>query len=220
MSNKLRNVVASMADNLFLPVNVEYKNYFAIPLRILVLVYLLYSGIIALPPVIELIKANAYQLPLIGFVLENPEFWEIWLPYINFVLEILFFLMIGGSVFSEWVAAHSKNIMDKYETAVDIARQQYLECTKDELATKIEKYYSLLEGINIRNVFPRIYNLYNESRSIINILVHDVARVNARFLGAKLAVSFPGGFYGLFAFILFAMLVQVKVGQFYLPNNG
>ena len=220
MDNKSQNIIASIADKLFLPVDVDYKNYFATPLRILVLVYFLYSCAIALPPVIEIVKAGSYQLPLISLVLNDPDFWQVWLPYVNFILEILFFLMIGGSVFSEWVVAHSKKIIDKYGKAVESARKNDIVDVKDELTQRIKEYYSLLEGINITNSLPRLYALYKTSRSVIGVLMSDVAKVNAKFLSTKLAVSFPGGFYGLFAFVLFALLVQVKIAQFYLPSNG
>lgn len=216
MSNKLDNIVSSIADRIFLPVDVEYKDYFTIPLRVLVILFFLYSLIIALPPVIELVKENSFPLPFIDSVYGDPVFWKRWLPFVNLLLEVIFFLMIGGSVFSEWVAAHSKKVIEQYESAVEEARTLEITEAKDMLVEKIVNYNMLLKGITIKNVIPRTFKIYNLSREVIRLLVNDVARVNTRFLSTKLAVSFPGGAYGVFAFFVFAALIQVKIAQFYL----
>ncbi len=217
MSTQLKKIVISIADSLFLPVDTKYKDILMKPLRVLVLLFFAYSLIVAMPPVIEIVKEGSFYLPFFSHILENPLFWEKWLPYINFVIEIVFFLMIGGSVFSEWVASQSKETFKKFELAVEKAKEKEILDTKDELVEKIEDYYSLFEGITLKNIIPRIWTLYRTSNRIIALLVNDVAKVNAKFLGTKLAVSFPGGAYGLFAFLLFVLLVQLKIGAFYLP---
>lgn len=216
MSKRLENIVASLADKLFLPVDFEYEDYLTTPLRILVILVFVYSLVIALPPVIDEVKKSSIALPFIISILEDPIFWKRWLPFINFFLEIVFFLMIGGSIFSEWVAAHSKETIEKFEAAVEEAKKHEVDEARKSLVKSIETYNSLLKGINIKNLIPRVYALFKESRKIINMLVNDVAKINAKFLGTKLAVSFPGGSYGVFAFILFVALIQVKIAQFYL----
>lgn len=221
MSNKLQNIVTAIADKLFLPVDVEYKNYFSLPLKAIVLSYFAYCGVIALPPIIDIVvyeKPNA--LPFIDLVIADPEYWKEWLPYWNFVLEIIFFIMIGGSVFSEWAAANSKKAFERYALAVEKARKRDLENVKDELVTKLKDYYALLEGINAKNFLQRIHSLFKSSRDIIHILGNDATKVNAKFVASKMTVSFPGGYYGLFAFFLFAALIQIKIAQMYLPHNG
>jgi hypothetical protein len=215
MSQKLENIVSSLADKIFLPVDVEYKNYFSVPLKALVILFFIYSSIIALPPIIDLVKDNAFPLPFIDSVYSNPAFWKRWLPFLDFFIEAIFFLMIGGSIFSEWVVAHSKAIIDKYEIAVEAAKTQELAEAKEVLVKSIMNYNMLLKGITIQNLIPRVFEIYKASREVIDLLVNDAARVNARFLATKLAVSFPGGAYGVCAFVLFAALIQVKVAQFY-----
>lgn len=215
MSQKLENIVSSLADKIFLPVDVEYKNYFSVPLKALVILFFIYSSIIALPPIIDLVKDNAFPLPFIDSVYSNPAFWKRWLPFLDFFIEAIFFLMIGGSIFSEWVVAHSKAIIDKYEIAVEAAKTQELAEAKEVLVKSIMNYNMLLKGITIQNLIPRVFEIYKASREVIDLLVNDAARVNARFLATKLAVSFPGGAYGVCAFVLFAALIQVRVAQFY-----
>ena len=217
MSRQLENIVASIADKIFLPVNAEYENYFTVPLRILVILFFVYSAVIALPPIVDQVKESSVALPFIELIIEDPVFWKRWLPFFGLILEIMFLLMIGGSVFSEWVAAHSKETIEKYEAAVVEAKKREITEAKENLVQKIEDYNRLLEDVNYRNILPKIYKLYRASQEIINLLLNDVAQTNARFLGTKLAVSFPGGSYGIFAFVLFATLIQVKIAQFYLP---
>lgn len=217
---KTKDFVAAIADRLFLPVEIEYRDYFTRPLRIFVLLFFLYSLIIALPPIIHIVKENSIFLPFINGVMENPSFWGKWIPYINFALEVVFFLMIGGSAFSEWVAANSEATFKDYEEAVEKAKEREVLEKKDELVSEIKSYYALIEGINLINLIPRFISIFNTSKRVSNMLVKDVAKVNARFLATKIAVSFPGGIYGLFAFVLFGALIQIKVAKFYLPTSG
>lgn len=220
MSNIVENIVKGISEYLFLPVNADYKKYFSKPLKVIVIIYFFYVVTISFPCFVQWEKTAKIYLPLISKVINNPGFWSVWLPYANFLLEIIFFLMIGGSVFGEWMASYSKDVIHQYGSAVEKARQNDLVFSKNELASKIREYHNLLQGINFKNVIQRIWQIYWKSRKILNTLLKDVPRVNARFIGAKLAVSFPGGTYGLFAFIIFGILIQMKVAQFYLPGSG
>ncbi len=220
MSNIVENVVKGISEYLFLPVNADYKKCFSKPLKVIVLIYFLYVVVISFPSFVQWEKATNIYLPLISEVINNPGFWGVWLPYANFLLEIVFFLMIGGSVFGEWMASYSKDAIHQYGGAVEKARKKDLVLSENDLALKIRDFSSLLEGIDFKNAIQRIWQIYWKSRKILNTLLKDVPRVNARFIGAKLAVSFPGGTYGLFAFIIFGILIQTKVAQFYLPGSG
>lgn len=218
ISNALQNIATSIADKLFLPMEVDYKNYFSKPIKALILVFFVYSIVIALPPVVEIVSENNFPLPLMSSILSEPDYWATWLPFINFVLEILFFLMIGGSVFSEWIASNSKKIFEDYQAAVEDAKEEDVSRIKAKLSKELKSYYLLVEGVNIRNFFPKLFALYRASNRIVNMIVKDVPRVNASFLSSKIAMSFPGGYYGLFAFVVFGALVQVKIGHFYLAG--
>jgi len=151
-------------------------------------------------------------------ILTYNDYWTKWLPYYNLVLEIVFFLMIGGSVFSEWISIHSKTIIEKYENSVEEAKTKEITLIKDDLTLRIKQYNSLFKDISIKNFIHKMYEIHKESKIIINILVNDVGKTNANFLGSKLAVSFPGGLYGLFAFFIFGLLIQFKIGQLYLSS--
>ena len=217
MNTKLQNIVISISDKLFLPVDVQYKNYFSLPLKILILLYLVYCCVIALPPIIECVTKNdSYDLPFISKVIAEQEYWKMWLPYWNFLLEIIFFVMIGGSVFSEWAAANSKSVFERLSVAVEESRKKDMDEAKEGIETKIKEYNNIFGDITIKNVAPKVLKLYRLSRDIIYILTHDVPKVNAAFLASKIGVSFPGGYYGLFAFAVFAALVHVKIAQMYL----
>lgn len=217
---KTRDIAAAIANSLFLPVQANYKDYFTIPLRIIVILFFVYSCGIAAPPIIDLVISHNLYLPLVSEALDAPIASRIWLAYFGFILEVLFFLMIGGSVFSEWIAAHSKKAITKFETAIEAARHSELKTTRDELTEEIRSYNELLEGINFSNFIPRLFSMYKTSNQILSLVVQDVPKVNARFLATKLAVAFPGGAYGVLAFILFGGLIQIKVALLYLEFGG
>jgi hypothetical protein len=63
MKIEIKSVVASIADFLFLPVHIEYRDYFTKPLRAVVLLFFIYFLIIAMPPVIEFVKEGSFFLP-------------------------------------------------------------------------------------------------------------------------------------------------------------
>ncbi len=216
----VENIVKGISEYLFLPVNADYKKYFSKPLKVTVIFYFLYVVAISCPSFVQWEKASGIYLPLVSEVINSPGFWSVWLPYASFLLEIVFFLMIGGSVFGEWMASYSKDAIHQYGDAVEKSRRKDLSFSKNELELKIREYSNLLEGISFKNAVQRIWQIYWKSRKILNTLLKDVPSVNARFIGAKLAVSFPGGTYGLFAFIIFGILIQTKVAQFYLPGSG
>lgn len=160
MSKKLENFVSSIANRFFLPVDIEYKDYFSTPLRIIVITFFLYSLIIAIPPIVDFVKIEKLRLPFIYSVYRDPVFWKRWLPFTNLLLEVLFFLMIGGSVFSEWVAIHSQKVIDEYQSAVEKSKNLEMTEAKEILIEKVNKYNLLLKGITIKNIIPRIYAIY------------------------------------------------------------
>jgi hypothetical protein len=219
----LRNITASIANGLFLPVNINYKDRFAVPLRILVALFFIYSVIIAIPSIISfvLVKENNIYLPLMTEFVNNAVVWKTWLPFVSFLLEIIFFLMIGGSVFSEWIASHSKEAIEKYETAIVKATENEVESARGALEKEIYNYNNLLKAdITFSDFIPTLWDLYKISNTIMQLTVKDIPRINARFIVSKLVISFPGGTYGLVAFIIFGALIQVKIGQMYLAVAG
>jgi len=204
----------AVAGRLFLPVEADYNRVLGVPLRVLVLLALF--GIVALsaPPVVERVWDE--DIWPFDSIRASHAVWESWLPFAVTGLEILLALLIGGSVFGEWAAAHSKSALDRLQASVDASRKEDIVDAEDELEGRLRRYRMLLEGITWRNIVVRLWELFFLSRDILAFVVREVPRTNARFVTAKIGVAFPGGFFGLFAFMTFGVLSIAKVLDLYL----
>jgi len=213
--NTLQRVARDFAGWLFLPVDVDYQKAFKLPLQLLIIVFIVVVCILATPPVVDYLLAANWDIFPLNSIRSNPKAWGRWLPFVSIVLEFSLALLVGGSVFGEWLASNSKDAIANLQNSAEAARRHDMVDANDNLEVMIREYRTLFADITVRNFLPRMWHLYLLSRRILRFLTRDIPKVNAHFLVTKLGVAFPGGFYGVMAFSVFGLLSLVKVSGLY-----
>lgn len=214
-SSPSEQIARTVAGWLFLPVHTDYRRVFKIPTQVVILLVLGTIGALAAPPVVDTMLALNPKVFPFDAIHQNPQLWDRWLSFAGVCSELIIVLLIGGSVFGEWLTARSKDAITKLESAVEAALRKELSEAGDDLTRMIRAYLDMLSGITIRNIVPRLFQLYRESRRILRFSLGDIPRINTRFLLATIGTAFPGGFYGLLAFVMFGIRMFVEVLKLY-----
>ena len=204
-----------IAGFLFLPQKADYLSIFGKPLRILVAILIVPLAVLAFPPLVDwLIGAFTGWWPL-SSLSAKWNTWDSWMSFGSLCLELGLVLLLGGSVFGQWLTSKSQEVLQVAENKIESAAAQRVDEAGQELVDKVAAYEATLLSTRLWN-FPWVaWLLYRNTNAIFRLLFKKVPRVNARFLTAKMMVAFPGGLYGFLAFITFWLLVFLKVLTIY-----
>lgn len=217
-SDTPERIARAIAGRLFLPVEADYTRVFGAPLRLMVLVLLGSLVLLAAPPIVECLAPSSME-PFIS-IREDPRGWGEWLAFATVLLEVGLAIAIGGSVFGEWAAVQSRSAIDRLQESIERSATDIVSKTEDQLVSEVRAYRKLLDGISWLGLPARIGQLYKQSNQILDHVTKNAPRANARFLAAKIAVAFPGGYFGLIAFTLYCLTILTKVLTIYTSTAG
>ena len=196
VASNAEKIALSVANRLFLRVDIEYDTLFRFPTRVAVITYFLFLIVVSTPPIVSYIVTQEYNIFPLYLMRNSPSDWLNWSKFASFCVEVLFVLAIGGTVFGEWVAIQSRSILEELEKRFEQAQIAALTETRDELASLIKAYRDLFPSITISNFLNRLWKAFWLSREILNTLSGTIPRRNAGVLAAKFAVAFPVDFTG------------------------
>ena len=208
-------IALAIANRLFLPVNLEYDRVFHFPARVAVITFFLLLIVVSLPPIVVYVTTSLCDLFPLSSMRISPGIWLTWSKFASLSIEILFVLAISGTVFGEWTAARSRSTLEELEKRFEQAQTAALTDTRDKLADELRAYKYLFSDITVSNLIVRLWQAYERSQTVVHTLTNKVPKRTATFLAAKFTVAFPGGLYGLVAFVLFGLLSLTKVVQIY-----
>jgi len=171
---------------------------------------------------IVLIGCPVVSKPLLGqvfdteFIVQNKALWKIWLGFSKIVLETLLALMIGASVFAEQFRTTVRKQLEIYSEIREKALQHKLANLRGEFSDIAKEIEDLQRdiGVNFGSMLHNLVRLFKLSKSI-QTTVFAFPKRYRKLAQMALLVGFPGGTYGLLAFLLFLLLTMVKVMQVY-----
>lgn len=208
-------IALGIANSLFLPVDRQHDQVFLFPARVAVITFFLTLIVVSLPPIVVYVTTSFCDLFPLSSMRISPGIWLTWSKFASLSIEILFVLAITGTVFGEWTAARSRSTLEELEKRFEQAQTLALTDTRDKLANELRAYMYLFSDITVSNLMVRLWQAYELSQKIARTLTNKVPQRTATFLAAKFTVAFPGGLYGLVAFVLFGLLSLTKVVQIY-----
>ena len=216
--SNVEQIALAIANRLFLPIDRDYERVFRFPARIAVITFFLCLVLVSFPPIIVYISAIACDYFPFSSMRVSADVWLTWSRFALLTLEVFFVLAISRIVFGEWVAVRSKSTLEELEKRFEQAQTAALTNTRDELANQIRAYKYLFSGVTILTLIPTWWRAQALSRAILHTLTNTTPDRTARFLIAKFTVAFPGGLYGLVAFVIFGLLSFTKVIQAYVEE--
>lgn len=200
---------------LFLPREVDYRSTFGKPLKILVAILIIVLAVLAIPPVVDCLIGAYPDWWLLSSLSTHWNTWGRWIPCVSLCLEIWFALLIGGSVFGQWLASRSQKTLQAVQEKLESAAEKRVKEVGEVLVNRVANYEKILRSAKLWNLPLVLWRLYRNSITIFRLLFQNVPRANARFLIAKMTVAFPGGLYGFLAFITFWLLAFLKLLTIY-----
>ncbi len=214
-SNIARSIVQGIANFLLPSGERDLSTIFTKQTRRLIIILILLQFIIASPPFVEWIVIAASNFVVFASFKNDWGFWNAWLPYTQLVIEILFALFIGGSIFGNWLSNSSEEYVQKLETQLNLISNDNYQEVSSRLATNYKDLEATIRATKFGNFFSSLMQIIRLSRSISNILYADFPKKFTGIVAAKFMVSFPGGLYGLIAFALFWIIMSLETLSIY-----
>jgi hypothetical protein len=211
-------VVEVLSKRLFLPVGFDYSRVLAWPIRLLVRLLFAILLVYACPYVADLHIAYMDEHELLMSMAANKQCWNDYLAFFSFGLEIVTAILIAGAAFSEWLTTSYKSTVDEWERKIEQARHNELTDVQQEAESLLKRHFDLIRSTTLTNLLSNLPKLYKTASGFSRLVYRDVGRVNFQFLLAKALVAFPGGLYGLLAFVLFYGLCLLKVLSYYVDH--
>jgi hypothetical protein len=207
---------------IFLPFEMDYRESLKAPLLVLCLVLLLLLLVVAFPPLLRFAFSKIIPEQVIR---PDKGIWKEWLAYAKICLEIMVAVAVGGSVFAESVKVATRQALEEYQKV----REHVLKRDVKELKGRVRKltlrYFAVPRWIanskgianSLRRYVLGMFIIYNSLRKLYGI---SMSAPNGlfRFLIWTVSGGFPGGLFGVFAYICFFLLTLTKVIQLYVDS--
>lgn len=213
--SKLENKLSDIIKNISLPTNFDYTKTLHKPLLFLILFLFILLSFLSLPPVIDFLISTP-TIGIISFIMAEKNSLERWLPCFIYIIEIIILLFLGGSIFGESVALGVGNRLKKLEVKIDQKAISQMEKIYPEFGQLIEEYKKIIKDVTYKNFIYKAYTGCKLFNRIINYIYSDIPNSYIRLIKAKALIAFPGGFYGLMAFIFVWILSFLKLISTYL----
>jgi hypothetical protein len=211
------NIPRFIARTIVAPVWIPYTRPLSIALLILAMVIFTFLILLSLPPIVDAVIADKFLPSFRTFLQENSSWLNRWAPSLRLSLEILSAITIGGSIFALSVANTIKAKLDDYKTHILNTSHSHLSEYEKRVYRNLRKITYLIHTISLKNLLKRIPTLFILSHDVYSLFIRNLPLSYGYFMTTAVFTSFPGGFYGLLAFIFFTLLCTTKLIQIYLP---
>lgn len=218
-TGQMRNFFKTAVKNFFLPTRLDYARSFGWGWRILIVILFLSLIILCLPPMVGLISTSVLSLEFKHYLITNKDILKAWLNFGSLVLEILIAILLGQILLTEGMAQRLKRLVA--DSQVNYQRNLEIELRTEEMQLKnnVDEIYRLLhENASFPKLIANIGKAYRLVKESLIFLYPGLRDLYTKVIFLSLITSFPGGLYGLGAFILFILLSFTKVLGFFLDN--
>jgi hypothetical protein len=207
-----------IAQRFFLPTGPTTEVVFGRVAQVISLVVVCSLVTLAAPPIVDRVaKAQLSIFPFESIRL-HPTTWKRWLDFSGIAVEVLLAFFLGESLFGEWLTRRAQDTAKRLEIATREAVRRDITEVSDELALRIRDYIDSFKGTSARTVVPTLWRAFRKTQSIFKLALDGIPRANVRFIAASLGTSFPGGFFGLLAFIVFMIRIAIGVLSIYVGS--
>lgn len=196
----------------------------------LVITALLALALSIFPPLVPHVAETLVSPGTRSYILSNKSEIKAWLDFVTIILELAIALCIGGAVFSETLANRLKQRLYDWQTTYAQEGKEVAEESISEtvgLSNRVKRIYNDVRQFNFdANSFTEMFVLFSEkleeadrtAENLRKLLFHDYPTVVQKLVMGNLIRNFPGGIYGMMAFLLFFCLMVMKVTAIYVSN--
>ena len=200
------------------PGRVPYRQPLEVVWLVVALGILLLLVFFALPPVVDAVVGDTFLPSLHAMLVQNRIWLDRWSAFLKLLFEVLTAVAIGGSIFAQSAAASIKQRLQQIEAKLLQDVHSVLTANERQIYRHLRKSNYLIVTATWKNIWRRIPRLATISYDLHRFAAFDIPWSYWRFITVAMPASFPGGFYGVLAFIFLTMLCAVKVVQIYLPR--
>lgn len=217
----INELTKKIIDTLFLPAYADHRELLSRPLFVVVVFFAVLYSILSLPVIQEIVWVNMCEPSDRLQIIANKDITKAWFESLSFILDLTVAFLIGGSIFGEKLARSFQNSIVQYEKAREALLKNELEELTNDVELTIKESIEKINEIRSEVTFDMLKNLpeiIREIRNIYRCAFSDVPDFYKGYLRFVLYSSFPGGLYGLSAFILFFASFGFKLAAMYLGS--
>ena len=208
-------------DYLFLPTRTDHRTFLSRPLLLLVVLLALAYAVLSLPVTQHLVWQYGYTQLDRALIIPSKDIAKAWFESLSFVLDLSVAILIGGSIFGERLAKSFEESIKKYEEARDVLLGNKAASIGDDLEVSINMSIEKIQRMRSEKsitMLKHLPDLIKEMKNIYNLAFKQVPNFYKRYLRFVFYSSFPGGLYGLSAFLLFFTSCGFKLVGMYLGS--
>jgi hypothetical protein len=144
----------------------------------------------------------------------------VWLPWTEFariISEVFLALFVGGQVFNDWVRDSIRDNLRKLQELFDSAATNEAEDLRTRMNEALDELIDwLVGGRGLRHKIRRFRVAFASVLELKDAVWRDIRWLYPRLLMIRIYYLFPGGIYGLVAYLSFAVILLSKCFKYYL----
>jgi len=183
-----------------------------------VLIFLLIAVMaLSLPPVINYLYANGLKSS-IGWLNLHKLLISEWLTSLRLIFEICAAIFVGGTIFAKSRATKLESQLQDFERSMALKAESEMNEAERQIAERFRQVQArfMKPKKTLMDYFALIYASIG-----INLLIYRTVRhSNQAPINALILTSFPGGLYGMLAFLFLLLVCVCKLAQSYIAALG
>lgn len=177
---------------------------------------LIVFALLCCPPVMHWIYPQLFPVDLHEAQAFRTQFLP-WTEFTRIISEVLLAVFVGGQVFNDAVRNSIKRTLERLQELLDTSTNEQ----RAELARRANNALDVLEDwlfgrTGVRHKIRRSWDAYNAIIAFRNVVWRDVKWLYLRLITIRIYYLFPGGMYGLLAYVFFFLILLSKCFKFYL----
>lgn len=212
-------IIKWIVDYLFLPAKLDHRKLFSRPLLFFIILMAITFAILSLPVIQKVVWEKVVIKSDRALIIQNKAVTKAWFDSFSFILDLSVAILIGGSIFGERLAKSFKESVKKFEEARELLLGETAEHLSEDLEETIKISITKIQQIRSEKAIDMLRQLpmlFKEIRKIYNIAFNEVPNFYKGYMRFIFYSSFPGGLYGLSAFLLFFLSSGFKLASMYL----
>lgn len=215
----MRNVFKKIIENLFIPTKLDYARPFSWGWLIIIVLVFLSLFVLGMPPIVKMMTSSVLSEGSRAYLIANKDSAKVWLGFSSLTFELLIAILLGQILLTEPIAQRLKRIVADSQVKQQLALQTEISEEESRLKRQVDEVFELLhDKSGTGGPFSRAAKISVLTGDMLVFLYPGMRRFYKKVIILSLITNFPGGLYGLGAFVLFVLLSLTKVGGIYLDS--
>jgi hypothetical protein len=209
MADLFDRTFAKVVSLVFLPAEKATARLLGIPARGTIALIFISTIIIAILPIREWIAHEQYGIRCLAPALKESA--KAYCDFILVLLQIAIAITIGGIAITEGAVRIAQSLVRSYEDSKDIMLTNEQRLLSEEMDETYKRARGRIENMSLWNLPTTLWGINHDLSSVFRLAGIAIPKFYLSLLVFRFGTAFPGGWYGVIAFILFEGLLAAEI---------